>query len=224
MFSLEAMVFLLILLILCGIGLLKFSSYWLPVFKALYNTLLELVDFFCSTDFKSLTAEENAAPKAKEPLTKSNFLYRFAIPLTLTVSFAVLFLLVKELNTVIMQNQAQGDALAPIVISVGVVILLGFLVIMAFEQSEKNPRRKFWLRLMVTLALEVGVVFDLHLLLSGYFFQNARTGKSLVAALLFIPCFIQSGFKTQRNWQAWQQVKYPELFAPAEQNQQEAQP
>lgn len=220
MFSLEAMVFLLILLVLCGIGLLKFSAYWLPVFKALYNTLLELVDFFCSTDFKTLTAEANAAPKAKEPLTKSSFLYRFAIPLTLVFSFAVLFLLVRGLNTIIMQNRA----LAPIVISVGVIILLGFLVVMAFEQSEKNPRRKFWLRLMVTLALEVGVVFDLHLLMSGYFFQNARTGKSLVAALLFIPCFIQSGFKTQRNWQAWQQVKYPELFAAAEQNQQEAQP
>lgn len=65
MFSLEAIVFLLILLVLCGIGLLKFSAYWLPVFKALYNTILELVDFFCSTDLKSLTAGANAAPKAK---------------------------------------------------------------------------------------------------------------------------------------------------------------
>ena len=174
MFSLEAMVFLLILLILCGIGLLKFSAYWLPVFEALYNTILELVDFFCSTDLKTLAAEDNTAPKAKKPLTKSNFLYRFAIPLTLTVSFAVLFLLVKGLNTVIMQNQAQGGALAPIAISVSVMIFLVFLVMMAFEQSEKNPRRKFWLRLMVTLALEVGVVFDLHLLMSGLLFSKRK--------------------------------------------------
>lgn len=143
MFSLEAMVFLLILLILCGIGLLKFNAYWLPVFKALYNTLLELVDFFCSTDFKSLTAEANAAPKAKEPLTKNSFLYRFAIPLTLTVSFAVLFLLVKGLNTVIMQNQAQGGALAPIVISIGVISCWAFWWLWHLNNQKKIPAANF---------------------------------------------------------------------------------
>ena len=220
-FSLETIMFLLIFFALCAIGLVKFHAYWEPFLKSMKDTFVELIDFFSDTNFKTLMAEEKAAPKQKEPLTWAMFRYRFAIPLVLTVSFLLFFLMMKQLGTIIMQDKAQSGSLGPMLICAFVIAALVLLVIGVCGHYEKNPRRKFWLGLIITLAMEMGVVFDLLLLLSGYYFRGARQGKSLVYSLLFIPVFIDFCVKTQHNWQAWQREKHPNVFPTPKQEQVE---
>lgn len=204
-FSLETLLILLIFFALCAIGLVKFHAYWQLFLKSMKDTFVELFDFFGDTNFKTLMAED--ATKQKEPLTWKMFRYRFAIPLMLTISFLPCFLLMQLFGTIIMQNKAQGGSLGAILICAGIIALLVVLVIGVCGHYEKRPRRKFWFRLIITLTLELGIAFDLYLLFNGYFFKNAITTKRFVSALLFVPLFIESCVKTQRNWQSWQREK-----------------
>lgn len=209
-FSFETFIVLFVLLLLCAISLIKFHAYWQPFFESVHTLLVDLVRDFRNIDWEAEAAKEaaeKAAPKQKEPLTWEMFRYRFTIPLCLTVSFAVEYFLLYLLRTTLLQDKAQGGSLAPMLICAFVIAALIILVIAVFGHYEKNPRRKFWLELIVTLTMELIVVSDLHLLLSGYFFRGARQGKSLVYSLLFIPLFVESCVKTQRNWQTWQQEK-----------------
>ena len=223
-FSFETFIVLLILLALCAVSLVKFHASWQPFFESVHTLFVDLVRDFRNIDWEAEAAKEaaeKAAPKQKEPLTWNRFKYRFTIPLTLTISFLLFFLLMKQLGAIIMEDKAQGGSLAPMLICAFVIAALVLLVIGVYGHYEKNPRRKFWLGLIITLAMELGVVFDLLLLLSGYFFRGARQGKSLVYSLLFLPVFVQFCVKTQHNWQAWQREKHPDVFPTPKQEQPE---
>lgn len=201
----------------------KISCLLAAFFESMHTLFVKLVQDFRSIDWDAEAAKEaaeKAAPKKKEPLTQEQFRYRFTVPLALSVSFVVFFLLMKWLGAIVIQDKAQGGSLAPMLIFTFVIATLILLVIGVCGHYEKNPRRKFWLGLIITLAMELGVVFDLHLLLSGYFFRGAWQGKRLIASLLFIPVFIEFCVKMQHNWQAWQREKYPAIFPASKQEQQ----
>lgn len=76
-----------------------------------------------------------------------------------------------------------------------IVMVLGFL-----GYYEKNPKRKFVFELVVFIFVTGVVVFEVMLLLQGYFFQSARHLKRLLSAVVIVFAFIVYAEKIYENW------------------------
>lgn len=199
-------VLILMLLALCGTGLILFRARLQLFWGSMCDVFSELLRPFTTTDVDPSQAD-HTEHSSEQTLPCSVFQYKYLIPLVLTICFILFFVLLQSVLSYLQSNDSSSSG-AAILLGVGIIALLGILIIAVYYHYEKNPRRRFWLGLLVTLALEAGVVFDLLLFLNGYYFREARQGKRLVYALLFIPVFLGFCLKTQRDWQTWQHAKY----------------
>ena len=113
-------------------------------------------------------------------------------PLFIIMFFAFYFIV----SSVQLPFAAKNPAVLPFMI-VGILIVL---VLGVLGYCEKNLQRKFWMELIITLALEFVFVFDLSLLLNGYYNYHPRLIKN-ISSLFFIGAFfITYVMRTQRNW------------------------
>ena len=139
----------------------------------------------------------------KEPLTLEKIKYNYTIPAVFLIAFPIYYVFMRKLD-VQLGNDTNAGAF---VISTVVIIGLIMLVVWALGQYEKNLRKKFWMELVVALFIEIGVVFDFHLLIEGYYFESARGAKSLASTVLIIPFYIMYFEKCVHNWKALQDSK-----------------
>ena len=189
-----------IIIVVTGIQITIFRAKWGDFFRLVYETLQELIVEFRNLDWMSLTEEKQ---KVKEPLTWARVKYNYAMPCLFVIVFPIFYAVMRSVDI-----KLHGDSnTATIVICAFIIVALVMLVLYVYGENEKNIRRKFWIELIVALFMEIGVVFDFHLLLEGYYFESARGAKSLVYSLLFIPMFLSYCGKTNRNWKALQDMK-----------------
>ncbi len=185
---------------LAAIAIMKFRAVTAPWLKDIFGGLQTAV-----AEVKAEEAMKQSEPEQKthEPITWERVKYHCAMPALFAIAFPIQFVLLR-----MAAKRIDGSTdIAVTVLGVGVVAGLIVLVLYALAQIEKNPRRKFWMDLIVTLFMELGMVFDFHLLLEGYYFENTRGAKSLAYSLLFIPLWFAYFKRTQRNWQALQDEK-----------------
>ncbi len=191
-----------IIVAVIGLQLTIYRAKWGEFFKALYELILEIIQTFQNTDWEKELAKQKEK-QVREPFTWERFRYQFAMPLLFLAVFPVYYVLMRKVDV-----QLGGDmTMGAIVICAFVIISLVMLVLYVYGQNEKNIVRKFWLELIVALFVEIGVVFDFHLLVEGYYFESVRGAKSLAYSLLFIPVFLSYCRKTNQNWKAWQNAK-----------------
>lgn len=186
-FVLTVLVFLVIVIMLVGINLLIFRAKWEPFFKNIYLALKELSQ---NEQQEYLTQNNN---NGKQPfLIKVTWCDIVMFPLFIIMFFAFYFVVA----SVQLPFAAKNPAVLPFMI-VGALIIL---VLGVLGYYEKNIQRKFWLEFVTTLALEFIFVFDLSLLLNGYYNHHPHLIKN-IGSLFFIGAFfITYVMRTQRNW------------------------
>lgn len=196
---------LLIVILIIGSSFTIFRSTWGPVVRAVYEGIVDIVLSIRNIDWKELEeqAEEKRRNKVKEPLTWEKIKYNYTIPAVFLIVFPIYYLFMRKLDVQLGDDMNTGS----VVISTVVIIGLIMLVVWALGQYEKNLRRKFWMELVVALFIEIGVVFDFHLLIEGYYFESVRGAKSLASTVLIIPFYIMYFEKCVHNWKALQDSK-----------------
>lgn len=156
--------------------------------------------------FSNGNVQDDTQDSVKEGLTWERVKDQYAMPLLFVGVFPLYYFIMHKMDFVISEDANMGG----IIICAFVIITLLILVLAVYVQNEKNIRRKFWLHLFVTLFIEIGVVFDFHLLMKGYYFESTRGSKSFVASLLFIPLFLSYCNKINLDWKALQEWKKSE--------------
>ena len=101
-----------------------------------------------------------------------------------------------------MQQKDRRDVCDMPSASITIIVIASVVCGCAFAilgHYEKKPKRKFWLEFLVFLCLGVVLVFQLMLLMQGYYFQSARHLKKLSGAGITVVAFLVYGWKTQEN-------------------------
>lgn len=186
-FVLTTLVFLVIVIMLVSINLLIFRAKWKPFFKSIYLALKELIQ---NEQQEDLTQNEN---NEKQPfILKVTWRDIAMFPLFIITFFVFYFVA----TSVQLPFAAKNPVLLPFMI-VGALIIL---VLGVLGYYEKNIRRKFWMELIITLALEFVFVSNLSLLLNGYYNYHPRLIKN-ISSLFFIGAFFLTYVRrTQHNW------------------------
>lgn len=205
-----------IVFLVVGIQIFIFRAQWEDFFKTVYQTIQEVVaesrndqnqnKQTITDQLSNGNVQDDTQDSVKEGLTWERVKDQYAMPLLFVGVFPLYYFIMHKMDFVISEDANMGG----IIICAFVIITLLILVLAVYVQNEKNIRRKFWLHLFVTLFIEIGVVFDFHLLMKGYYFESTRGSKSFVASLLFIPLFLSYCNKTNLDWKALQEWKKSE--------------
>lgn len=186
-----------------------FRSTWAPIFRAIYEGLREIVQEIRSIDREWLYRKLGARKQRKRergPLTLANMKERCAMPMLFVVMIPIMLFFMR-LSNIQIGNDMNSAA---IMIAVIMIVALVVIVVWAMGQTEKNLRRKFWMELSVALFMEALLVLHLHLFLGGYYYEHAHGAKRMMTAVYCFPFYIIYMEKSNRNWQALQDLKKAE--------------
>ncbi len=186
-----------------------FRSTWVPIFRAIYEGLREIVQEIRSIDREWLYWKLEARKQRKRergPLTLANMKERCAMPVLFVVMIPVYLLLIRMVNIRHIGNTEFGI----MTIGIGVIFGLVIIVVWALGQMEKNLRRKFWMELAVALFIELVLVFQLYLYMDGYYRGIVRDTRRMLTAVMFAPFWALYLERTNQNWQALQELKKAE--------------
>ena len=152
---------------------------------------------------KEARAAKGLVDEMQEPQAEKSLPERFwesggVIILLLLALFPVLYILFKTLLVL-----GRTDGMKGGIAAFAVILFVLFTVVMAvLGHYEKNPRRRFWMELFPTIALEavLALGFALELNFDNGYYHNGGRYSAIEGFLLILGIAFAYAEKTRRNW------------------------
>ena len=177
------------LTMLFGISILIFYYKWEGFMKKVLQINKEV-----RTEMGYVDEPVSSVPK--KPLAERFYLAGGPVVLALAVLIPVMYFLLRTLLFIGKVDSMKGGVTGFVII----LFVLITIVVGVLGMYEKNPKRRFWMELFPTIALEALLVLSLVIELN--FNNGHHTGRhsAIEGYAMILACFFAYAVKSCRNW------------------------